>query len=62
MPPLACVPVCVQVASSGACVCDSATLQAVASAARTALNAVPGLLVGVWFLYVFGEWVHSPGR
>ncbi|KAG2485948.1 hypothetical protein HYH03_015392 [Edaphochlamys debaryana] len=45
----------VEVSLSDACVCDIATLQGVAAAARAALDVVPGIFVGIWFMYIFGD-------
>ncbi|GLC34923.1 hypothetical protein PLESTB_001178600 [Pleodorina starrii] len=41
------------------CVCDSGALRLVLQAARTALDAVPGMMVGIWFMYVFGDFFKT---
>lgn len=38
-----------------ACVCDKTVLQLVVGATQDALDCVAGIMVGVWFMYIFGE-------
>ncbi|KXZ53155.1 hypothetical protein GPECTOR_7g1047 [Gonium pectorale] len=41
--------------SSQACVCDQGVLSTVLAATQAAQEAVPGMFVGIWFMYVFGD-------
>ncbi|GIL54330.1 hypothetical protein Vafri_9907 [Volvox africanus] len=49
----------VQADVTTSCICDLDVLALVAEATRTGLDAIPGMLVGIWFMYIFGDFFKT---